>query len=120
MQSEFRKIRILKADIVLASCEVKIRPELMRKSGNAGCNIGLAKALREADLIHDITFIGHELNKNSFILLEQGEMDFVIGHRVRLEILQGIEFIRGFRDGVPALDQFTETLIHTKYNCLAR
>ena len=85
----------------------------------AGGNIGVAKALREAGLIGEVTFVGHELNENSTTLLEQGEMDYIIGHRVRLEILKGIDLIRDFRDGVPTVNRFTETLIHTKYNCFS-
>lgn len=86
----------------------------------AGGNIGVAKALREADLLSSVTFVGHELNENSTRLLEQGEMDYVIGHRVYSEILESIQLIQDFRNGLPVGDQFSETLIHTKYNSIAK
>ncbi|MBL1435841.1 MAG: LacI family DNA-binding transcriptional regulator [Rhodobacteraceae bacterium] len=83
----------------------------------AGGNTGVAKALKEANLNDEVIFIGHELNENSTALLEQGVMDYIIGHRVQSEILESIDLIRGCRDGIPAANRFTETLIHTKYNC---
>lgn len=86
----------------------------------AGGNIGVAKALKQMRLSHDVLFIGHELNQNSAELLERGEMNYVIGHRVHMEILEGIKLIKKFRQGKFIENKITETLVHTKYNCHIR
>lgn len=83
----------------------------------AGGNIGVAKALKQTGLDQDILYIGHELNQNSAELLEGGEMNYVIGHRVSQEISEGLKLIKTYRNGGTIENKITETLIHTKYNC---
>ena len=48
----------------------------------AAGNVGIGRAITEAKLVGKTAFIGHELNANSRMLLEEGIMNFTIGHDV--------------------------------------
>jgi len=84
----------------------------------AGGNTGIAEALRDEGLRDDVTFIGHELNSNSRILLETGGMDFVIGHDLDREIGFSIECLRASlkKQDLPNIPSMP-VRIFTKYNC---
>ncbi len=84
----------------------------------AGGNTGIAEALRDEGLSGEVTFIGHELNSNSRILLETGGMDFVIGHDLDREISFSIECLRASlkKQGLPNIPSMP-VRIFTKYNC---
>jgi LacI family transcriptional regulator len=84
----------------------------------AGGNLGIGLALQDAGLTNKVVFIGHELNANSRQLLETGQMDFVIGHDVDLEVALAVEAV------VAALEQrdaaaplLSKVRVFTKYNC---
>nr|WP_321983093.1 LacI family DNA-binding transcriptional regulator [uncultured Lichenicoccus sp.] len=84
----------------------------------AGGNLGVARALRDAGLQGKTIFIGHELNANSRILLEGGEMDVVVGHDLDDEMALAVDAVtRYLRHGTVAGFGPTPIRIHTKYNC---
>ena len=84
----------------------------------AGGNLGIGLALRDAGLDGRLVFIGHELNANSQMLLEAGQMDFVIGHDVEREIALAIEAVLSALEGrTPPPVTLTKVRIFTKYNC---
>jgi LacI family transcriptional regulator len=84
----------------------------------AGGNLGIGRALKDAGADKSVVFIGHELNANSRLLLEGGEMDFVIGHDLDAEVAQSALAVEALLDGRP-LPQLGKTpvRIFTKYNC---
>jgi LacI family transcriptional regulator len=84
----------------------------------AGGNLGIGRALKDAGVEKSVVFIGHELNINSRLLLEGGEMDFVIGHDLDAEVAQSALAVEALLDGKP-LPQLGKTpvRIFTKYNC---
>jgi LacI family transcriptional regulator len=84
----------------------------------AGGNLGIGRALKEAGLEKSVVFIGHELNTNSRLLLEGGEMDFVIGHDLDAEVALSAAAVEALLDGrpPPQLGK-TPVRIFTKYNC---
>ena len=83
----------------------------------AGGNLGIGLALKDAGLDDKVVFIGHELNANSRMLLEAGQMDFVIGHDVEREFALAIDAIQATLDGRPPPVTMTKVRIFTKYNC---
>lgn len=84
----------------------------------AAGNLGIARALRDEGLTGQVAFIGHELNTNSRMALEGGEMDFVIGHDVDREVALSVEVLAAAlgRGAAPRTTQ-TKVRIYTKYNC---
>ena len=84
----------------------------------AGGNLGIGRALKDAGVDGSVVFIGHELNTNSRLLLEGGEMDFVIGHDLDAEVAQSALAVEALLDGLP-LPQLGKTpvRIFTRYNC---
>ena len=84
----------------------------------AGGNLGIARALADEGLKGKVTFIGHELNTNSRMLLETGAMDFVMGHDLDQEVTQSIQLIHAQLEQ-RVLPDFTPSrvLVFTKYNC---
>ena len=84
----------------------------------AGGNPGIGRALKDAGVDGGVVFIGHELNTNSRLLLEGGEMDFVIGHDLDAEVAQSALAVEALLEGRP-LPAFGKTpvRIFTKYNC---
>jgi LacI family transcriptional regulator len=84
----------------------------------AGGNLGIGRALKDAGIEKSVVFIGHELNTNSRLLLEGGEMDFVIGHDLDAEVAQSALAVASLLDGqpLPPLGK-TPVRIFTKYNC---
>lgn len=60
----------------------------------AGGNRGIAKALREHNLTRHVVFIGHEISSHTLELLDQREMDLVIGHDVEQEVKTAVNIIR--------------------------
>lgn len=84
----------------------------------AGGNLGIGLALKDAGLTDKVVFIGHELNANSRMLLEAGQMDFVIGHDVDREVALAVESIlAGIEGRAFAGPLQTKVRIFTKYNC---
>lgn len=84
----------------------------------AGGNLGIGRALKDAGVDTGVVFIGHELNTNSRLLLEGGEMDFVIGHDLDAEAAQSALTVETLPDGKPPpLTGRTPVRIFTKYNC---
>ena len=84
----------------------------------AGGNLGIGQALKDAGLDKSVIFIGHELNANSRLLLEGGEMDFVIGHDLDAEVAQSAAAVEALLDGRPLPQPGkTPVRIFTKYNC---
>lgn len=84
----------------------------------AGGNIGIGKALKDSGLDGVVTFIGHELNTNSRMLLESGVMHFAIGHDVDREAALAIEHVLALLDKKPApAPEPTRVRIYTKYSC---
>lgn len=84
----------------------------------AAGNLGIARALRDEGLAGQVVFIGHELNTNSRMALEAGEMDFVIGHDLDREVTLSVEALGAAlgRGPAPRTTQ-TKVRIYTKYNC---
>jgi LacI family transcriptional regulator len=84
----------------------------------AGGNLGIGRALKDAGADKTVVFIGHELNANSRLLLEGGEMDFVIGHDLDAEVAQSALAVEALLGGKPP-PPFgrTPVRIFTKYNC---
>lgn len=83
----------------------------------AGGNSGIGKAIEDSGLAGKVVFIGHELNRNSRILLERGLMDVVIGHDIQSEVEKAIEHAIAAIDGADtAAIQPTPVLVHTKFN----
>jgi LacI family transcriptional regulator len=85
---------------------------------SAAGNLGIGRALRDAGLEQKVVFIGHELNPNSRLLLEGGEMDFVIGHDVEMEIVQCTAALEALWEArpLPPIAR-TPVRIYTKFNC---
>ncbi len=83
-----------------------------------GGNLGIGRALRDNGLDKNVVFIGHELNANSRLLLEGGEMDFVIGHDVDAEVAQSASALSLLLEGkaFPEIEQ-VPVRIYAKYNC---
>ncbi|SFK42462.1 LacI family transcriptional regulator [Pseudovibrio ascidiaceicola] len=83
----------------------------------AGGNTGIAKAIGETG--SPITFIGHELNKNSRKLLENDQMDFVITHDMETELKRCIKLIRrqkDFPDGIQPEYEVLPPVLKTRFN----
>lgn len=80
----------------------------------AGGNRGVAQALAEYGLNGKVLFIGHELNHYTRKLLEQGEMDIVLGHDVQQEIAHCIMLIERFRSGNTCNDIKTTLQVFNK------
>ena len=84
----------------------------------AGGNLGIARALQERQLQGSVAYIGHELNTNSRMLLEAGDMDFVVGHDLAHEVALSIAAIDAFLEERPfSPSTLTEVRVYTKYNC---
>jgi LacI family transcriptional regulator len=84
----------------------------------AAGNMGIGQALRESDLVGKVTFIGHELNTNSRILLESGVMQFAIGHDVDREVGLSLEYMQALLGKQPAhAPGPTRVRVYTKYSC---
>jgi len=85
----------------------------------AGGNLGIGRVLQDRGLGGKVSFIGHELNANSRMLLESGLMHFTIGHDVDREVTQSIEYISALLNKRPLpAPAPTRVRIFTKYNCL--
>ena len=84
----------------------------------AGGNVGVAEAVRDTGYKNQIIFIGHELNKNSKQLLDTEEMSYVIGHDINLEVEKSFSLINDFYNEKPIKNFHSNTLIHTKFNCI--
>ena len=84
----------------------------------AAGNVGIGRALQESQLDGKVVFVGHELNANSRVLLESGNMHYAIGHDVEREVAQAIEHILALLDKRPTPAAApTQVRIFTKYNC---
>ena len=83
-----------------------------------GGNLGIGKALKDTGLDRRVVFAGHELNANSRLLLEGGEMDFVIAHDIDEEVAQSILTVQALLEGRPPPQSCRVPVrIYTKYNC---
>lgn len=81
-------------------------------------NLGIGRALAESGLGGKTVFIGHELNANSRLLMEQGLMHFAIGHDVDREVELAIEIITAALDGRPVpVAAPMRVRVYTKYSC---
>ncbi len=81
-------------------------------------NLGIGRALAESGLGGKTVFIGHELNANSRMLMEQGLMHFAIGHDVEREVELAIEIITARLDGRPLPPAPPMRVrVYTKYSC---
>ena len=85
----------------------------------AGGNLGIARALAESGLAGKTVFIGHELNANSRMLLECGQMDVVIGHDVAAEIETALDYVGAVLQRRPPPTVVPSGVrVYTKYNCV--
>ena len=83
-----------------------------------GGNLGIGRALRDCGLDRSVVFAGHELNVNSKLLLEGGEMDFVIAHDIDAEVAQSVIAVQALIEGRPPPPSGRVPVrIYTKYNC---
>ena len=81
-------------------------------------NVGVARALEQHGLVGKVLFVGHELNRNSRMLLESGAMDVVVGHDVEAELRLAVEVIRKRVAGEAATASIhTPVRVFTKYSC---
>ncbi|WP_138472029.1 LacI family DNA-binding transcriptional regulator [Poseidonocella sp. HB161398] len=83
----------------------------------AGANRGVARALKDIGRAEETMFVGHELTRNSRILLEEKVMDYVISHDVAAEVASAAGWIRDWHQGLRTEPPFTPILLHTRYNC---
>ncbi|MGP6087882.1 LacI family DNA-binding transcriptional regulator [Antarctobacter jejuensis] len=83
----------------------------------AGANRGVALALEEAGIADRTIFVGHELTRNSRLLLESGVMDYVISHNFYEEVRAAVRWISNWAEGTMSSPTTTQILVHTKYNC---
>jgi len=84
----------------------------------AGGNVGIGRALEAEGLAGKVIFIGHELNANSRMLLESGQMHFAIGHDVDREVALAMDCLRAQieRRPLPPISP-ASVRVYTKYNC---
>jgi LacI family transcriptional regulator len=83
----------------------------------SGANLGVGRALEDANISDTTVFIGHELNTNSRSLLERGIMDVTIGHDFEREIALAVDCIRMAQQGVQPVNRITQSQVFTRYNC---
>ena len=81
-----------------------------------GGNLGVADALRDLNL-KDVCFVGHELNKNTQMLLNSNRMDYVIGHDVNFELKKSFNLIDNFYNNTILKNINSNILIFNKHNC---
>ena len=81
-------------------------------------NVGVAQALEQHGLVGKVLFVGHELNRNSRMLLESGAMDIVVGHDVEVELRLSVDLIRKRVEGATTTASIhTPVRVFTKYSC---
>jgi LacI family transcriptional regulator len=83
----------------------------------SGANLGVGKALEDANISHSTVFIGHELNYNSRSLLERGIMDVTIGHDFEREISLAVDCVKMAQQGVQPVNRITQSQVFTRFNC---
>jgi LacI family transcriptional regulator len=83
----------------------------------SGANTGIARALEDEGLAGQTIFVGHEINKNSRLLLERGTMDLAIGHDFDQEFAMSVECIRVALQGHQPIKRLTQSLLFMRYNC---
>ena len=83
----------------------------------SGANTGIGRALESEGLASRTVFVGHELNKNSRLLLEQGIMDMAIGHDFGSEIAMAVECITMSLQGQQPAKRLTQSHIFMRFNC---
>ncbi len=81
-----------------------------------GGNLGVADALKDLS-VENVSFIGHELNYNTQMLLNSDRMDYVIGHDVKFELKKSIELIENFYKNDNLENINSNILIFNKHNC---
>lgn len=67
----------------------------------AGGNSGIGRALQECELVGQVTFVGHELNSNSRLLLKAGQMTYLIARDQEQEVMLGISVLDSIFAGHP-------------------
>lgn len=82
----------------------------------AGGNSGIAKALTESGKDRSVMFVGHELSDHTRALLENGVMDFVLGHDFLNEVLASVSLICAHQSGVHVSDQKLPLLLFNRYS----
>ncbi len=85
----------------------------------SGANLGIGRALEAENLVGQTVFMGHELNTNSRKLLEDGIMDFAIGHDFDREVAIAVDSIRLALNGSTPNNYLTQSQIFTRHNCTA-
>lgn len=60
-----------------------------------GGNTGIADAIKDCHC-EKISFVGHELNKNTKFLLENDQIDYVISHDIEYELNKSISLINDY------------------------
>jgi LacI family transcriptional regulator len=83
----------------------------------SGANLGVGRALEDANISHSTVFIGHELNYNSRSLLERGIMDVTIGHDFEREIALAVDCVKMAHQGVQPVNRITQSQVFTRFNC---
>lgn len=83
----------------------------------SGANTGIGRALEAEGLASKTVFVGHELNRNSRLLLEQGIMDMAIGHDFADELSMAVECIAMARQGQQPAKRLTQSRIYMRFNC---
>jgi LacI family transcriptional regulator len=83
----------------------------------SGANSGIGRALEDEGLASKTIFVGHELNKNSRMLLERGTMDLAIGHDFDREISMSVDCIRMALQGQQPVNRLTQSQLFMRFNC---
>ena len=81
-----------------------------------GGNLGVADAIKDMGF-NDISFVGHELNQNTLMLLNSDRMDYIIGHDVKYELKKAVQLIGDFYKNEILKNITSNIMIFNKYNC---
>lgn len=81
-----------------------------------GGNLGVAEALKDSGA-DNVSFVGHELNKNTQALLKNNRMDYVISHNMKYELKKSIELIENYYNNFQVQNIKSNVLIFNKHNC---
>lgn len=91
-------------------------PPMVGVYNMAGGNRGIARALNEHGLKERVVFIGHELSEFTRNLLENGEMDLVLGHDIGREIAICLELMDKARAGETIGSVKTALQVYNRYS----
>jgi LacI family transcriptional regulator len=78
---------------------LKSAPAPIGVYNTAGGNVGIARAIADADLSGKTIFIGHEGSESSMRLLESGQMEAVTTHDIDQELQRSAAIIAALRRG---------------------